>query len=126
MARIEKRTIGQVHFAPRGWGHEYWIENLREYCGKVLVIEPGKRGSLHFHMKKTETMMVSYGRMRLRLVDPETAEEYEQHLGPDDSILIPKGQVHQIINDSETHRLILIEFSTQHFEDDSRRVQKGD
>jgi mannose-6-phosphate isomerase-like protein (cupin superfamily) len=126
MARITKRTLGDVHFAPRGWGHEYWIENRPDYCGKILVIAPGKRGSLHFHVKKTETMLVTRGAMILRLIDPETAQEYEQVLGQNDSILIPAGQVHQIINANTDQRLELIEFSTQHFEDDSRRVQKGD
>ena len=126
MGRIKKRTLGQVHFAPRGWGHEYWIENREDYCGKILVIAPGKRGSLHFHVKKTETMLVQTGKMRLRLIDPSTAEEYEETLTTDDSILIPAGQVHQIINANDDERLVLLEFSTQHFEDDSHRVQKGD
>jgi len=116
----------EVHYQPRGWGGEYWIENLPEYCGKVLVIEPGKRGSLHFHKKKKETMMVSEGTLNLRMIDTDTAQEYTVELTTGDSILIEPGQPHQIINSSFDDRLVVIEFSTTHEEDDSRRLQKGD
>lgn len=114
-----------MHHQTRGWGHELWIENRSDYCGKILFVEVGKRGSLHFHLKKTETMYVEQGSAKLRMIDTDTAQEYFVELGQGDSILIEPGQPHQIINDGfETLRLF--EFSTTHFEDDSRRLQKGD
>lgn len=124
--RISKRPLSERHTQQRGWGREHWIENIPEYCGKILVIDPGKRGSLHFHLKKKETMMVLEGTLHLRLIDPSDATEYFEILTRDESILLEQGQVHQIINPSDGQKLVLIEFSTTHEEDDSLRVQKGD
>lgn len=125
MAQIEKRGEHQVYRHDRGWGYELWYENLPEYCGKRLVIFPGKKGSFHFHVKKLETMLVIAGVMKLRLADPAKGEEYFQELHPGDSIRIPRGQPHQIICASGQN-LELIEFSTKHEEEDSYRIQKGD
>jgi len=107
----------------RGWGYETWIENLPEYCGKILHVYKGLRGSLHFHMNKMETMYLQSGKVQLRFVDPEKGTDYTIDLNPGDSILIPRGQVHQIIGIEESD---LFEFSTVHEESDSHRVQKGD
>ena len=123
MAEIKKKTLVETHVEPRGWGHETWIENVPEYCGKILHIDRMKCGSLHFHMNKLETMYLQKGHVRLRLVDPEKGKFYYVDLLPGDSIQIPRGQVHQIAAIEESD---LFEFSTYHEEDDSYRVEKGD
>ena len=48
---------------------------------------------------------------------------FETLLTPGDAFEIPRGRRHQMtaLEDSE-----LFEFSTEHFEDDSYRVEKGD
>lgn len=124
MAKIEKKSLIQTYTKLRGWGTEFWIENMPEYCGKILVVSPNKKGSLHFHKNKMETMLVQQGNMRLRLIDPADGSEYFQDLEVDDSIKIPQAQVHQICAGPEG--CTIIEFSTIHEEDDSYRVQKGD
>ena len=121
MAKIDKRGDHPVH--ERGWGYEVWIENIPEYCGKVLVLESGKRSSLHFHMKKKETMYLESGLVIIKLIDPETGKEYGVELNEKDSLLIPQGQTHQIIAMKNSR---LFEFSTIHDELDSYRVEKGD
>lgn len=123
MAQIKKKTLDETYTHGRGWGHEVWIENIPEYCGKILVVEEGKRGSLHFHINKLETMYLEQGHVQLNLIDPETGKEYQVELHPGDSILIPRGQVHQIVGLS---RSVIFEFSTTHEEEDSYRVRKGD
>lgn len=123
MAQLKKRTTDDVHFQKRGWGWEKWIENMPEYCGKILHINKGKKGSLHFHMNKMETMLLTMGSVCLMFIDPDTAAEYFVYLDVGDSILIPRGQVHQIIAIEESE---IIEFSTIHEETDSHRVRKGD
>lgn len=125
MAQLNKKTIKETYTHQRGWGVEYWIENLPEYCGKLLVLENGKRCSLHFHMKKRETMYLQAGAVDILFVDPDTGKEYTVELYPGDSIMIPPGQVHQIINHQNGSSL-LFEFSTMHEEADSYRVRKGD
>jgi len=122
MAKVEKNTWNNTFTAERAWGYEKWIENMDEYCGKVLVLEAGKRCSMHYHLKKMETMFLVSGRVDIRFRDPSNAEDYTVELRKGDSVRITRGQQHQIIaiEDSE-----LIEFSTKHYEDDSHRVELG-
>jgi oxalate decarboxylase/phosphoglucose isomerase-like protein (cupin superfamily) len=123
MARIGKTEEAAIYRHRRGWGEEIWVENLNDYCGKVLLLDSGKRSSLHFHMNKLETMLLWEGDVSLRLIDSADGSEYFVELFPGDKILIPRGQVHQIIANKMS---ILFEFSTKHEESDSHRVQKGD
>ena len=111
-----------VHLQPKGWGHEVWIHNDARYCGKILVVKAGRRCSLHYHEKKHETFYVQSGRLKMRLRHRDGREEsFEMKKG--DILEIEPGTAHQFtgIEDAE-----LFEFSTQHFEDDSHRIEKGD
>lgn len=123
MAKIDKTGLTDTYTHKRGWGYEVWIENLDDYCGKLLVVQKGKKGSLHFHINKLETMFLQSGRINLKFIDPELGTHYIVELHPGDSIKIPRGQVHQIIGVEDSH---LFEFSTKHEEEDSHRVEKGD
>jgi len=111
-----------VHLQPKGWGHEVWIHNDERYCGKILVVKAGRRCSLHFHRRKHETFYVQSGRVRMRLRHPDGREEsFEMRKG--DILEIAPGTAHQFTGIEECE---LFEFSTQHFEDDSVRIEKGD
>ena len=115
---------GPVHLQPKGWGHEVWIHNDEKYCGKILVLKPGKRCSLHSHRRKHETFYVQSGRCSMRLRHPNGREEtFEMKKG--DILEITPGVAHQFtgLGDADCE---LFEFSTQHFEDDSYRIEKGD
>ncbi len=120
---VPKGASNEVYRHERGWGYELWLANFNEYCGKILHVNRGKKGSLHFHLEKKETMHLDFGEVDLLMIDPETGKEYVVHLHPGDSITIPPGQVHQIIAIEESE---IIEFSTTHYEEDSKRVKKGD
>lgn len=126
MAKVEKVTKDELyedHRVDRGWGFEIWVENLPEYCGKLLDLEKGKRCSMHFHMKKLETMFLVEGQVDIKFIDPDTGKPYVVSLEKGDAVRIPRGQVHQIIANKPSS---LIEFSTTHEEEDSYRVEKGD
>ncbi len=123
MAKVNKIMRDQQPVYKRGWGYEIWIENLDDYCGKLLHLYEGKRSSLHFHKNKMETMYLQSGRVELKFIDPEDGKPYYVTLEPGDSILIPRCQVHQIHALEESD---LFEFSTKHEESDSLRVEKGD
>ena len=122
MARVRKTSWTRTFTAQRKWGFEKWIENIDDYCGKVLVLYEGKKCSMHYHMKKLETMYLQEGRVDIRFRDPSNAEDYVVELEPGDSVRIPRGQQHQIIALEDSH---LIEFSTKHEESDSYRVELG-
>ena len=108
----------------KGWGHEEWIVNNDLYCGKILHFQDGKRCSYHFHKLKTETFYLQSGMMKILFSftdDISTADELI--LSPGQTFHVPIGLRHQMIALEESD---LFEFSTQHLEEDSYRVVRGD
>jgi len=108
----------------KGWGYELWIHNNTDYCGKLLFFKEGKKCSFHYHKKKSETFYIQSGKLLVKFAlyaQPETIEEVLLTAG--DAFEVPPYVVHQMeaVEDTE-----LFEFSTQHFEEDSIRVLKGD
>ena len=113
-----------MRIVPKGWGREVWIANGELYCGKILEIRQGKRCSLHYHKLKTESFYLRRGRLKVRVKEsPESdvLEEFELEAGQ--CMDIQPGLVHQMeaLEDAE-----LYEFSTQHFDEDSHRLVRGD
>lgn len=117
--KVKARLSAEQELHHKSWGYEHWIENCPEYCGKRLVFEPGGATSMHFHIKKLETMYLLRGLMVIEFVHPETAEKYEIRLSPGDSVQIPRGQLHRILALEESE---LLEFSTMHEDSDSYRA----
>jgi quercetin dioxygenase-like cupin family protein len=111
-----------MHFVPKGWGSELWIHNDELYCGKKMILHKGKRCSLHYHKLKTETFYVQSGKVQIELKYPDGNEEV-LILSAGDTIHLPQGTLHRFtgLEDAE-----IFEFSTQHFDEDSIRVEKGD
>ncbi len=126
---MAKTTIGAIQKISRDglkkvdsyWGHELWVVNKPAYCGKLLFFRKGHKLSLHYHLIKDETFYLQSGHLRVRLRYQDGKDEMIDML-PGDSMYIPPGLMHEMegIEDSE-----LFEFSTQHFDDDSYRVEKG-
>jgi quercetin dioxygenase-like cupin family protein len=116
------KTKGEFH--PKGWGHEEWVVNSEKYCGKILRFDSGKRCSWHYHKIKDEVFYLLSGKMELRVSNEDDLENAQVlFLEKGDTFHVETGMRHQMIalEDSE-----LLEVSTQHFEDDSIRLKKGD
>ena len=114
----------KIKFVPKGWGFEKWIHNSKEYCGKILYFVKGKRCSWHYHTLKDETFYVQSGRIIVRFSEQDKIKDAcEVILEKGDNFHVFRGLRHQMeaLEDTE-----LIEFSTQHFDSDSYRIQKGD
>lgn len=109
---------GFVKVVEKGWGREEWIENSPLYCAKLLHINRDKKCSLHYHEKKFETFHMLSGCVLLGL-DGET---YIFELGQIVDIRPYQEHMFMGINDCS----VILEASTQHFESDSIRVEKGD
>lgn len=115
-------TPPEIH--PKGWGHELWIVNNEKYCGKLLKFSEGKQCSWHYHKLKDETFWLSSGHMKIYFGnDDDISQATCIDFLPGDSLHVYPGLRHRMIavKDSE-----LFEFSTQHFETDSYRIEKGD
>jgi len=105
----------------KGWGYELWIHNDEKYCGKLLFFSKGKKCSLHYHKLKHETFYVQTGSLKCTFIDGDKTENVV--LSPGDVKEIHPGLVHQMEAIEDT---VMFEFSTQHFDEDSYRLQKGD
>jgi len=113
-----------IKFVKKGWGYEKWIINKSEYCGKLLFFNAGKKCSWHHHKLKDEVFYLQSGRMIVRYSDQDSLESADEiMLEPGMNFYIYPGLRHQMeaIEDSE-----LYEFSTEHFDEDSYRIVKGD
>lgn len=118
----------------KGWGHELWYHNDEKYCAKKLVFAAGSRCSLHYHRVKHETFVLESGRLILLLApvmrgnvdvpmcDMRAIETIM--LEPNERCYeVPPYTAHQMIALEDSK---LVEFSTQHFDEDSVRIVKGD
>ena len=112
---------------PKGWGYEDWIVNSEKYCGKMLFFKQGKRCSAHYHKRKDETFYLESGALEVALADsPEawhSGKRIKILLCPGDTLYIWPRRIHQMIALKDSR---LFEFSTQHFEEDSYRLERGD
>lgn len=121
---IEKSDrIVAPEIVEKGWGREVIFANNSEYCGKLLQFKEGKKFSMHFHIKKKETWHVTKGRFIFSYIETDAGTTKTEFLYMGDTVTIERGQPHQLeaLEDSE-----IFEVSTQHFDDDSYRIYKGD
>ena len=113
-----------MNFVPKGWGFEKWIVNNEEYCGKLLYFVKGKRCSWHYHELKDEVFYIQSGKILVKCSDQNEIENAKERiLSRGDNFHVYRGLRHQMIALEDTE---LFEFSTQHFDEDSYRIQKGD
>ena len=113
-----------MKYVKKGWGYEKWIVNKSQYCGKLLFFEKNKKCSWHYHKVKDEVFYLQSGKMIVRYgMDDDLELSNEIILEPGQNFYVPVGLRHQMhaIEDSE-----LFEFSTQHFDEDSYRILRGD
>lgn len=127
--------MSKHHYVEKGWGSEEWIVNKSQYCGKLLKFNKDKKCSVHYHKWKDETFYLNKGKVWMKWIDLPNGLSQEdslklfdekcvsQLLVAGESFYVPVGRVHQVValEDSE-----VFEFSTEHFDEDSYRLRKGD
>ncbi len=94
------------------WGEEIWMANTKRYCGKQLILNQGKRCSLHYHAIKDETFYISKGKVLME-VDGE-----ERVMLPGAAVSIKRCTKHRF---SGLEDSVIIEISTHHENKDSYR-----
>jgi mannose-6-phosphate isomerase len=114
---VTDATARTGEFTPRRvdkpWGHEQIWALTDHYCGKILVIETGKRLSLQFHEQKDEWVHVLSGRMRLFLEDAD-GEVVARDLGPGEGAHVSAGRRHRY---EAIERCEVLEVSTPELDD---------
>lgn len=110
----------------KDWGYELIIHNDELYCGKILFIKKGSCISLQFHKKKTETFFLQSGELLCKFSDSSdfvSAEETKiVKMKAGDVKEIPVGFIHQVFAMEDS---TILEFSTQHFDDDTYRLSRS-
>ena len=122
MGIIPAKKEQLANFVEKVWGHEEWIVNNEQYCGKKMVIKKGFRCSMHHHKIKDETFYLASGKIFL---ETEYAGKCTQRiLTPGDVVHIKVLMWHRFTG-LETSELF--EFSTFHRDNDSyRKEMSGD
>ena len=118
------KNNANYRYVAKGWGYELWITNTDKYCGKLLHIIKDKQLSWHYHKLKDEVMYVQSGAVEITYgQDEDINKAAVVKLSTGDSFHIPVGLIHKIraIQTAE-----VFEFSTEHFDEDSYRLIKGD
>ena len=123
MRIIDSNLKIHERIVPKKWGKEIIVHNSEAYCGKLLVFKKDAKFSMHFHLKKKETWYVSSGTFLLKYIDTRTATPMEKELTMGMIVEVLQGDPHQLI---ALTKGIIFEVSTQHFDDDSYRIGKGD
>ncbi len=106
------------------WGYEVHWALCEKYCGKLLFIAKGKQCSWHYHRKKDEVFFIQSGSVKLYYGwddDIELAKVVVLERG--DKFHVPIRLKHRMYALEDTE---LFEFSTEHFDEDSYRIEKGD
>ena len=113
-----------IKFVSKGWGFEKWIVNCKEYCGKLLYFAKDKKCSWHYHRLKDEVFYIQSGKVLVKFSDGDDIDKAEEViLNKGDNFHVYRGLRHRIIAIEDTE---LFEFSTQHFDSDSYRIERGD
>lgn len=119
----ETKVAGQVggfskpYHRNKWWGYEKTFIN-DQYCAKMLHFEPRGYTSLHFHVRKHETLVVVFGTLTLEITLDKQKQVYTLKAG-DAWVMIP-GVPHKLI--AGTEGCTIIEASTYDSDDDSIRI----
>jgi mannose-6-phosphate isomerase-like protein (cupin superfamily) len=98
--------------------------NKEQYCGKLLFFTRDKKCSWHYHLLKDEVFYIHSGRLLVYYGNEDDKNlSNSVILDKGDNFHVPVGMRHQMIAIEDTE---MYEFSTQHFDEDSYRIEKGD
>lgn len=120
-----KQTPIQIKEKP--WGREIWFADIAGYAGKILEVKKGKRLSLQYHEKKTETQYLMTGKVILH-VGKDAKNLQQIVLNPGDKYDIFPYTIHRIegLKDSQIFEVSTSELEDIiRIEDDYGRPDKG-
>jgi len=108
--------MSQIKRVKKVWGKEVWMANTELYCGKLLILDYGKRCSVHYHKNKDETFYILKGKV---LMETWKNNQFEERvMNEKESIRIKKYIKHRFSGLKDS---VIIEISTHHEDEDSHR-----
>jgi mannose-6-phosphate isomerase-like protein (cupin superfamily) len=113
-----------IEIVDKGWGYEEVLINSPLYCAKILHMNKDKQLSWHYHNIKDETFYVENGSVLLQFGwEDDISFADIKTLKHGDTFNVPVGLRHRL---TALENSRVFEFSTQHFDEDSIRIIKGD
>ena len=78
------------------WGREIWYADQAAYAGKVLEVKQGRRLSLQYHERKTETLYLLSGKvlLTLRAIAPDETPAVSLVTPADQCVWLPGQALH--------------------------------
>ena len=107
----------KVKHVEKVWGEEIWLVNSPKYCGKLLMLEEGARGSYHYHKEKEETFFCLEGNATLVIEGKVYA--LAPYTSPKTILAGEKHCIEGLTN------AVILEISTTHSEDDVVRLNES-
>lgn len=91
------------------WGYEIiWAQSKGSYLGKILFVRKGERLSLQHHKEKTETMMLTEGKIKLTF--GESLDSLQEFLLEKDSVIhIEPETIHRVYAEEDA---LIVEVSS--------------
>ncbi|MCX8052885.1 MAG: cupin [Armatimonadetes bacterium] len=104
---------GPISITQKPWGGEELLAHTELYALKRIYIKPGLRPSLQYHERKSESLYLLSGQMKIEIGDSVDSLVTDELL-PGESVDIPRGKIHRVtaLEDS-----VLIEVSTPELDD---------
>ena len=110
--------LAMPQYVEKRWGGELIYIN-GNYCMKQLSIKNGGSSSMHFHVLKHETLLVTSGVLTLEYKDGR-GNDHSCDLKPGMAFVVPQGFQHKLCANSGD--VTLVEASTCDHSEDSVRV----
>jgi len=102
----------------RPWGYYEVLVDERDHKVKRIVVHPGKRLSLQSHRRRSEHWFILYGKAVV------TIDREELDLETGQSVDIPQGALHRILNaGAEILAFIEVQIGEYFGEDDIERFE---
>ena len=95
------------------WGGEELLAHTDLYALKRIHVKKGSRPSLQYHERKSESLYLLSGRLRIEMGDSRDSLAADELL-PGETVDIPKGAVHRV---SALEDSVIIEASTPELDD---------
>jgi mannose-1-phosphate guanylyltransferase/mannose-6-phosphate isomerase len=125
LARSHRDEIAEAPTSARPWGTYRVLSKGERHKIKRIVVLPGCRLSLQYHMHRSEHWVVVRGTARVLIYDhgeDETAKERLVHEG--ESVFVPKGYMHRLENAGRIPlEIIEVQIGEYVGEDDIKRVR---
>lgn len=104
---------GPISTITKPWGGEELLAHTDLYALKRIYVKPGSRPSLQYHERKSESLYLLSGLMKIEIGDSVDSLVIDE-LRPGEAVDVPRGKIHRVtaLEDS-----VIIEASTPELDD---------